>query len=306
METLGKGQKYDGSSSTDPLHRKLRYLSFVNKKRADVKLAKSGSDPVLIIGNWTPGITRFHEPIRGKGLREMLISQGFIVYLIDKYCTSTFCPACESRMDKFHKTDDPCLKNPKHKYHVAMEAATTASDFVTAATNSAGNSVAAAAAAVSIAEAPSSNCVAVATTSTAASIAAAATAVSVAIKTAAVAASTIKSEQQSRDKWMPIRPQSADIIRWIGEEKGWSEDKIDSKIKQQVQDEKAERNWEQYSNVQPADNLKRIVRLSGWSRGKVKRKIRQRIRDELAAQEQQVTATGVNTIPAVEKTRQIL
>ncbi|KAI7831900.1 hypothetical protein BX661DRAFT_169759 [Kickxella alabastrina] len=91
----------------------------------------------------------------------------------------------------------------------------------------------------------------IATTSAAASVAAAATAVYVAIKTAAAAASTINSEQQSRD----------------------------CKIKQQVQDEKAEQNREQYSNVQPADNLKHI--------GKVKRKIRQRIRDELAVQKQQ-------------------
>ncbi|KAI7829888.1 hypothetical protein BX661DRAFT_142326 [Kickxella alabastrina] len=71
-------------------------------------------------------MTRHHEPIRGKGLQEMLIGQGFTVYLIDEYCTSTFCPVCESRIEKFHKIDDPRLKNPKHKHHVAMAAAAPA------------------------------------------------------------------------------------------------------------------------------------------------------------------------------------
>ncbi|KAJ1896571.1 hypothetical protein LPJ66_003911 [Kickxella alabastrina] len=211
---------------------------------------------------------------------------------IDEYCTSTFCPACGSRMEKFYKIDDPRLKNPKHKDHIAMAVAAV------------------------------SDSIAASITSAAVSVAAAATAVSVATKTAANAASITESAQQSHNQWMPIRPQSADIIRWIGDEKGWSKDKIDSKIRQQVQDEKAERNQKQCVNIQPADNLKRIVKLSGWSQGKIERKIRQRIRDELAAQqqngqqqqqqdqeqeqEQQATATGVNIIPAVETPRQIL
>ncbi|KAI7818552.1 hypothetical protein BX661DRAFT_131749, partial [Kickxella alabastrina] len=79
---------------------KLRYLFFVNRKRADVELAKSlrakfGPDPVLILGNWIPSMTCHRESIRGKGLQEMLIGQGSTVYLIDEYCTSAFCPACE-------------------------------------------------------------------------------------------------------------------------------------------------------------------------------------------------------------------
>ncbi|KAJ1945737.1 hypothetical protein GGF37_001545 [Kickxella alabastrina] len=187
-------------------------------------------------------MTRHHESIH-KGLWEMLIGQEFTVYLIDEYCTSKFCPACESRIEKLHKIYDPCLKNPKHKYHVAMVAA---SNFV----------------------------------------ATAATAVSVAIKTATDAASIIDCAQQGRDQCMPIRPQSADIIQWIGEEKGWFEDKIRWKSNQQLRDGLTERNRKQHINIQPADNLRHIVRLSGWSQGKIERKIRQRIRDELAAQRQ--------------------
>ncbi|KAI7827265.1 hypothetical protein BX661DRAFT_143483, partial [Kickxella alabastrina] len=112
----------------------------VNRNRADVELSKSlrakfGPNPVLILNNWTLGMTRYHEPISGKGLREILIGQGFTVYLIDEYSTSTFCPVCESRIEKFHKIDDPRLKNPKHKYYVAMAVAAAASKFITAITN---------------------------------------------------------------------------------------------------------------------------------------------------------------------------
>ncbi|KAJ1942108.1 hypothetical protein GGF37_003260 [Kickxella alabastrina] len=164
-------------------------------------------------------MTRYHEPIHGKGLQEMLIGQGLTVYLIDEYCTSRFCPVCESRMEKFHKIDDPRLNNPKHKYHVAIAAA------------AAFNSVAAA------------------TTSAAVSVAAAATAVSVATTTAADAASIIDSAQQSRNQWVAIRPQSADIIWWIGEKKSWSKRKISRKVKQQLRDELAERNRKHCINL---------------------------------------------------------
>ncbi|KAI7827324.1 hypothetical protein BX661DRAFT_171258 [Kickxella alabastrina] len=155
----------------------------------------------------------------------------------------------------------PRLKNPKHKYHVAMAAAAF-------------------------------NSVAVATTSAAVSVAAAATIVSVATATAATAASIVNNAQQRRNQWITTRPQSADIIRWIGEGTGWFKRNILCKVKQQLRDELAERNWEQYINTQPADNLKHIVRLSGWLRGKIEHKIRQRMRDELAAQQQQQQQNG--------------
>ncbi|KAI7828437.1 hypothetical protein BX661DRAFT_224406 [Kickxella alabastrina] len=108
------------------------------------------------------------------------------------------------------------------------------------------------------------------------SVTPAATAISVATKTAADAASFTESAQQSCNQQMPIQPQFADSIRRIGEEKDWSKRKISRIIKQQLQDELSERNWEQH-----------VARLRGWSRGKIERRIRQRIGDELAAQQQQ-------------------
>ncbi|KAJ1859498.1 hypothetical protein GGH12_000453 [Coemansia sp. RSA 1822] len=45
------------------------------------------------MGNWSAPMTRFHEPIRGKGWRT-LKRGGFDVYLIDEYLTSKTCPNC--------------------------------------------------------------------------------------------------------------------------------------------------------------------------------------------------------------------
>ncbi|KAJ1947351.1 hypothetical protein GGF37_000533 [Kickxella alabastrina] len=38
-QILSKSRKHDNSSSIDPLHCKLRYISSVDRKRADVKLS---------------------------------------------------------------------------------------------------------------------------------------------------------------------------------------------------------------------------------------------------------------------------
>ncbi|KAJ2537582.1 hypothetical protein EV175_006679, partial [Coemansia sp. RSA 1933] len=71
-----------------PLHRKLRLSAYINQKQADARLVhnlrgKFGKDAVLVMGNWSVPMARFHEPIRGKGMRKMLRQHGFQVYLLD-------------------------------------------------------------------------------------------------------------------------------------------------------------------------------------------------------------------------------
>ncbi|KAJ2708583.1 hypothetical protein H4R19_004679 [Coemansia spiralis] len=83
-----------------PLHRKLRLSAYINKKHTDEWLVGElcqwfGQDVVLVIGNWSALMARFHEPQRGKGLRQMLVKQGFKVYLVDEFRTSKTCPTCE-------------------------------------------------------------------------------------------------------------------------------------------------------------------------------------------------------------------
>ncbi|KAJ2625677.1 hypothetical protein GGI26_000477 [Coemansia sp. RSA 1358] len=66
---------------------------------AGARLAKNlwtkfGQDAVLVMGSWFVPMNRYHEPIRGKGVRVMLRKHRFQVYLLDKNRTSKTCPTC--------------------------------------------------------------------------------------------------------------------------------------------------------------------------------------------------------------------
>jgi hypothetical protein len=66
----------------------MKFSSALKEKEADQKLAKNlklkfGEDSVIIIGNWSASMIKFHEPIKGVGVRRALRKQGFKVFLID-------------------------------------------------------------------------------------------------------------------------------------------------------------------------------------------------------------------------------
>ncbi|KAJ2120707.1 hypothetical protein IW147_004846 [Coemansia sp. RSA 720] len=95
----------DGATTHEvPIHRKLRLSGYIKRQQADQRLVKrlrakfkpkeSDPEPVFIMGNWSAPMTRFHEPIQGKGWRTLLKRSGFDVYLIDEYLTSKTCPNC--------------------------------------------------------------------------------------------------------------------------------------------------------------------------------------------------------------------
>ncbi|KAI9272331.1 hypothetical protein EDC94DRAFT_596108 [Helicostylum pulchrum] len=64
---------------------------------------------------------KFHDPIRGKGMRKMLKKEGFKVYLLDEYKTSSICPSCDNELERFKECANPRpyrrLKNPTVKRH---------------------------------------------------------------------------------------------------------------------------------------------------------------------------------------------
>ncbi|KAJ1785968.1 hypothetical protein LPJ59_006027, partial [Coemansia sp. RSA 2399] len=91
-----------------PFHRRLRSCAYMQQQQADQRLVKSivgGRDPkpVVVIGNWSAPMTRFHQPIRSIGMRRMMRRHKLKVVLIDEYCTSKTCPACDGILEKFHK-----------------------------------------------------------------------------------------------------------------------------------------------------------------------------------------------------------
>ncbi|KAJ2556781.1 hypothetical protein EV175_001770, partial [Coemansia sp. RSA 1933] len=84
-----------------PLHRKLRLNAHFGQQKADKLLCedlrnKFGKDAVLIVGNWGARNQKHHAPIRGIGVLRMLRDNGFRVFLINEFRTSSICPACET------------------------------------------------------------------------------------------------------------------------------------------------------------------------------------------------------------------
>ncbi|KAJ2544088.1 hypothetical protein IWW35_005434, partial [Coemansia sp. RSA 1878] len=109
-----------------PLHRKLRLSAYVNQKQADQRLINKlrkefGPNAVIIIGDWSAPMNRFHEPIRGKSWRELLKRGGFEVYLIKEYLTSKTCPNCYGQLSNTRYVPNPRpfrhTKRPKVKCH---------------------------------------------------------------------------------------------------------------------------------------------------------------------------------------------
>ncbi|KAJ2661865.1 hypothetical protein IW148_003232 [Coemansia sp. RSA 1199] len=114
-----------------PLHRKLRFGVYIRRQQADGRLVKklrekfkpekTDPEPLFIMGDWSAPMTKFHEPIRGKGWRRLLKRAGFEVYLIDEYLTSKLCPNCNERLSNTHKVPNPRpwmrSKKPKVNCH---------------------------------------------------------------------------------------------------------------------------------------------------------------------------------------------
>ncbi|ORE05770.1 hypothetical protein BCV72DRAFT_336368 [Rhizopus microsporus var. microsporus] len=94
--------------------RKMKLSSFINGQQADKRLARNlrtkfGDDTTLIIGNWSSGNVKFHEPIRDVRMRRMLAKQGFKIYFLDEFKTSSLCPSCLSgklESSKMYKIQD--------------------------------------------------------------------------------------------------------------------------------------------------------------------------------------------------------
>ncbi|KAJ2089555.1 hypothetical protein EV179_002761 [Coemansia sp. RSA 487] len=88
----------------------------VDQRLANYIRKKAGrNDLVLIIGDWQATMVRFQEPIRDIGMLRMLRRQGFEVYKIDEFRTSTFCPGCGGILRKCLRVQNPRKKSRKKR-----------------------------------------------------------------------------------------------------------------------------------------------------------------------------------------------
>ncbi|KAI9356462.1 hypothetical protein BD770DRAFT_458213 [Pilaira anomala] len=90
----------------------MKVCSHINEIQSTKCLSKNirkkfGKDCILILGNWSSSRTRFHEPIKGNGLRNSLREEGFRVYLLDEFKTSSICPSCENKLTTFKECINP-------------------------------------------------------------------------------------------------------------------------------------------------------------------------------------------------------
>ncbi|KAJ2021285.1 hypothetical protein H4S04_005598 [Coemansia sp. S16] len=95
-----------------PFHRKLRLSAYINQQQADARLKwnmirKFGRRLVMVCGNWSASMARFHAPIRGRGWRKKFKKFGFPTYLFDELRTSKTCPGCDGDLHKCKVIDNP-------------------------------------------------------------------------------------------------------------------------------------------------------------------------------------------------------
>ncbi|KAG1046546.1 hypothetical protein G6F43_010972 [Rhizopus delemar] len=92
--------------------RKLKFSSKLFFDQNDQKLvrslrAKFGQDDVLVFGDWSASNVKYQESTRSKGLIRMLKKNGFVVYLINEYKTSSHCATFENELEKFKTMPNP-------------------------------------------------------------------------------------------------------------------------------------------------------------------------------------------------------
>ncbi|KAI9259960.1 hypothetical protein EDC94DRAFT_641096 [Helicostylum pulchrum] len=68
---------------------------------------KFGPNAVLILGDWSAPNVPHQESTRKKGLIKMLKKNGFVVYLINGFRTSSLCPFCEASLQTFKTVPNP-------------------------------------------------------------------------------------------------------------------------------------------------------------------------------------------------------
>ncbi|KAI9265788.1 hypothetical protein EDC94DRAFT_634206 [Helicostylum pulchrum] len=104
-----------GARAADRLpFRKMKLSSITNMKQLEQRLAKKlrqkfGQDSVIIIGSRTAANVKYHEPAKGVGIRNMLRKEGFKVYLLDEFKSSSLCPSCKdgTTLEKFKEVKNP-------------------------------------------------------------------------------------------------------------------------------------------------------------------------------------------------------
>ncbi|KAJ2100006.1 hypothetical protein GGI09_002492 [Coemansia sp. S100] len=102
----------DHEPCNHPFHRKLRLSTYINQQQADARLKhnmirKFGKRMIMVCGNWSASMARFHAPIRGCGWCKKFKCFGLPTYLFDEFRTSKTCPGCDGDLLRCKVIDNP-------------------------------------------------------------------------------------------------------------------------------------------------------------------------------------------------------
>jgi len=97
--------KYFGNFAFDALHMQLQR----HEDRLANDLRRKFRDAVLVFGDASIGMNKYHAPTPCLGLRDLLQRKGFEILLVDEHLTSSRCPLCKApiRPFKFRKSPRP-------------------------------------------------------------------------------------------------------------------------------------------------------------------------------------------------------
>jgi len=111
------------SSDDKASYRRLRMYSKINLERSEANMLNKFEEKfgkpekiIVCIGNYSQTHLRGTAPVKGKGYRKLFKDQGYNVFLIDEFRTSSLCHLCHNKLNMFHrKCDRKCKKSVEKK-----------------------------------------------------------------------------------------------------------------------------------------------------------------------------------------------
>ncbi|KAJ3177709.1 hypothetical protein HDU87_004231 [Geranomyces variabilis] len=94
---------------SDPIWRDMKFTGVRRRQRSEDNLIKRmrekfGHKLLVIMGDWGAASAgrhmRFHAPSKVAGFRKLFQKHHIPCYLLDEFCTSSFCPDCHSKLKK--------------------------------------------------------------------------------------------------------------------------------------------------------------------------------------------------------------
>lgn len=109
----------------DEYHRKFRFNRYCNTQRSEAQFinrfrSKFGppATTLVCLGNWSQNNhRRFHQPVKGKGFRDMFRRAGYDVVLVDEFRTSCTCSTCQIPTAKCKEVQLPFERRSPQQPH---------------------------------------------------------------------------------------------------------------------------------------------------------------------------------------------